>query len=166
MRLDLEFSRPHASFRTLILPALGLLALLFSLAQWQAARETRQALEADVAALQNRPAAPGTAPALPPTRQAAQASIAALLDAPWQPALGAIEAARDPRIALLAVDAQQAGRQIKLMAEARSLSDALDFVEALEARPEIVRASLTQHEIRSDSPYAPVRFHVALEWQA
>lgn len=166
MRLDLEFSRPHASLRSLILPALGLLALLTSLAQWQAARESHQTLEADVAALQNRPAAPGTAPALPPTRQAAQASLAALLDASWQPPLGAIEAARDKRIALLAVDARLAGRQVKLVAEARSLSDAIEFVEALEARPEIVRASLTQHEIRSDSPHAPVRFHVALEWRA
>jgi hypothetical protein len=166
MRLDLEFARsPRLPARALALPALGLLVLLLGVAEWQGAREANRILADEITALQDRPV---SQPAVPPQQReqhAAREAIGTMLNASWQPAFGAIEAARDKRIALLALDARLAGRQIKLIAESRTLPDALDFVESLQARPELAHASLTQHEIRTDSTYTPVRFHVTLEWR-
>ena len=171
-RLDLSFhsgGRHLGGYRLdrlgVVLLLAGALALAWAAGQWLAARASEVELASAIRQLQQRPA-----PARPVSRadsaaQAARDRIAAQLNAGWQPAFDALAATHSSKIALLSLDAVQAKRQIKLVAEARHLADAVAFVEALQQQPGILSAALTQHEILADADQKPVRFHITLEWR-
>lgn len=166
-RLDFDFhaqpSRPGKLGMALALA--GCVALGWAWNNLQAARATEAGLATRIAALeQARP----RAAAKPATRantaaDATQALVRAQLDFSWQPAFDALAAARSSKIALVSLDAVQAKSHIKLVAEARQLADAVEFIEALQQQPGIRRAALTQHEVQSDDPEKPVRFNLLLE---
>jgi nitrate reductase NapAB chaperone NapD len=170
-RLNLDFHRADR-FRldalSVGLLLAGALALAWVGEQWSAARATEAAQAGALLKLEQGSLAPK-----PPVisradsaAQAAHARIAAQLNAGWQPAFNALAAARSSKIALLSLDAVHAKRQIKLVAEARHLADAVEFIEALQQQPGVVRAVLVQHEIETDAEYQPVRFQALVEWRA
>jgi hypothetical protein len=171
-RLDLNFAsggRRLGGYRLdrlgVVLLLVGALALAWATGQWLAARTSEVKLAHAIRQLQQRPA-----PARPATRadtaaQTARDRIAAQLNAGWQPAFDALAATRSSKIALLSLDATHAKRQIKLVAEARQLADAVAFVEALQQQSGILHAALTQYEIQADADQKPVRFHITLEWR-
>jgi hypothetical protein len=165
--LDFDFhARPPRPRRLGIVLALaGVAALGWVLSTLQAARATEAGLAAQIAALEQsrpravvKPAAPADTAA-----QTAQARIAAQLAYSWLPAFDALAIARGSKIALLTLDAAQDKAQLKLVAEARRLADAVAFIEALQQQPGIRRAALTQHEERTDDAQKPVRFNVLVE---
>lgn len=167
-RLDLDFaSAPrHFSVLGIVLLLLGSLALLAAANAWWQARSEATHLSQAIGKLQQQPQPTRATTRSDTAARSAHDHIAAQLKARWQPAFEAINAARSDKIALLSFDASQAKHQLKLIAEARRLADAVAFVEALQQQPDTVRAALTQHEIREDSNEKPVRFHVTLEWRA
>ena len=173
-RLDLNFHPGGWRVGTLRLDALGLalllagaLALIWAADQWLTARHGSAELASAIRQLEQRPAPKRpVASRADTTAQAALDRVAAQLNAGWQPAFDALAAARSSKIALLSLDATQAKHQIKLVAEARRLSDAVAFVEALQQQPGVLRAALTLHEIQTDAEQKPVRFHITLEWRA
>jgi hypothetical protein len=148
-----------------LLLAGALTALAAVNAWWQARTEATRVSDA-ISAFQQQPVPTRAASRRDTAARTSHDHIAAQLNARWQPAFDAINAARSDKIALLAFDAHQTKRQLKLVAEARRLADAVAFVEALQQQPDTVRAALTQHEIREDSNEKPVRFHITLEWRA
>lgn len=166
-RLDLNFA---SSPRRFSVPGIALLLVgIFSTvvsgnAWWQARAEAIQVRQA-ISQLQQPPTPARAISRRESTARTAHDNIAAQLSARWQPAFDAISAAHSDKVALLSLDAIQAKRQAKLVAEARHLADAVAFVEALQQQPDTVRAALTQHEIRDDSNEKPVRFHIILEWR-
>lgn len=169
-RLDFDFHTAAArpSVLGVILAVAGVAALAWSANVWQAARDREAGLDLQIAALEDtvQNARPRSAPRAAPATVAAQgtqARIAAQLAWRWQPAFDALTAARDARIALLALDANQAKARLKLTAEARTLADAVAWIENLQAQPGIKRAALIQHERRADADQQPVRFVVDVE---
>ncbi len=172
-RLDLNFHPGGWRLGNQRLDGLGLalllagaLALAWAAGQWFAARDRSAELASAIRQLEQRPAPKRpVASRADTTAQAALDRVTAQLNAGWQPAFDALAATRGSKIALLSLDATQAKRQLKLVAEARRLSDAVAFVEALQQQPGILRAALTLHEIQTDAEYKPVRFHIALEWR-
>lgn len=166
-RLDFDFhpqpSRPGKLGIALALA--GVASLGWAWTNLQAARAAEAGLAMQIAALeQARP----SAAAKPAVRadtpaQAAQTRIESQLAYSWQAAFDALAAARSSKIALLSVDAVQAKSQMKLTAEARQLSDAVEFIEALQRQPGVRRAALTQHEVQADDPQKPVRFNLLLD---
>ena len=168
-RLDLNFHtagryRFDALGAGLLL--IGALALAWVAGQWIAARGTEAALASAMLKLEQRPAPKHAVSHADSAAQAARASIATQLRAGWQPAFDALAATRSSKIALLQLDAIHDKRQIKLVAEARHLADAVAFIEALQQQPGILRAALTQHEIETDTDEKPVRFQATVEWRA
>lgn len=168
-RLDFDFhtapARPALSGLVLVL--VGTAALAWSVLAWQAARDTEAGLALQIAALEKT--RPASTPRATPARLAAQETqtrIAAQLAWRWQPAFDALAAAQDKTIALVAFDASQAKAQLKLTAEARTLEDALAWIERLQQQPGVKRAVLVQHEIRTDAEQQPVRFAVNVEMGA
>lgn len=165
--LDFDFhARPPRPGRLGIVLALAGVATLGGvLNNLQAARATEAGLALQIAALeQSRPRA-AVKPATPAdtAAQTAQARIAARLAYSWQPAFDALAAARSSKIALLTLDAVQDKAQLKLVAEARQLADAVAFIEALQQQPGIRRAALTQHEEQADDAQKPVRVNILVE---
>lgn len=168
-RLDLDFHRAER-FR---LDALGVglllagaLALAWVGAQWFAARDAGAAQAGALLKLEQRPAPKRVVSRADSAAEATHTRITAQLNAGWQPAFDTLAAARSSKIALLSLDAVHAKRQIKLVAEARNLADAVEFIEALQQQPGVLRAVLVQHEIEADAEYQPVRFQALVEWRA
>lgn len=98
--------------------------------------------------------------------EASQAKILASLNYRWQDAFAALDGAASKKIALLSIDAAQAKRQIRIVAEARKLPDALDYVAQLNAQTGVRRAVLQSHEVQTDAEFTPVRFTVIAELDA
>lgn len=144
----------------------GVLALAWVTGQWLSARDLAAAQASALLELDQRPVPKPVASRADTVAQAARDRVTAQLNAGWQPAFDALAAARSSKIALLQLDAIHAKRQVKLIAEARHLADAVAFIEALQQQPGIVRAALTQHEIATDADQKPVRFQAILEWRA
>ena len=169
-RLDFDFhARPARPGKPGIVLALaGVAALGWALSNLQAARATEAGLALQIAALERaRPRAAAT-PATPveTAAQTAQSRIAAQLAYSWQPAFDALAAARSSKVALVSLDAVQAKSQLRLVAEARRLADAVDFIDALQQQPGVKRAVLIQHEVLFDDAQQPVRFSILVELSA
>lgn len=161
-RLDFDFhTRParHGKAGIVLLVA-GVAALGWVWDGLQEARATAAGLELRIAALeQSRP----RASARPERRDDTRDRVAARLAYAWQPAFDALAAARGKKIALLALDAVQAKSELKLVAEARRLGDAVEFVDALQQQPGVKRAALFRHEVQERTEQQPVRFTVVVE---
>ncbi|HQT31217.1 MAG TPA: hypothetical protein PLE48_16360 [Thiobacillus sp.] len=168
-RLDLEFHparRVRVDTLTLGVLLAGVLALAWVTSQWLDARDQAAAQAGALLKLDQRPAPKPVVSRADTAAQAARNRVSAQLNAGWQPAFDALAAARSSKIALLQFDAIHAKRQVKLIAEARHLADAVAFIESLQQQPGIARAALTQHEIETDAEQKPVRFQAILEWRA
>jgi nitrate reductase NapAB chaperone NapD len=154
-RLDLNFhtrSRYRIDAFALALLVIGALAVAWVTSQWITARNIEAKQAAALLKLEHR-AAPKRAVSRPD-------------NAGWRPAFDALAATRSDKIALLSLNAIHAKRQIKLVAEARNLADAVAFIEALQQQPGVLRAVLNQHEIETAADQKPVRFQATVEWRA
>jgi Fimbrial assembly protein (PilN) len=166
MQLDFDFharpARPGKLGAALLLA--GIAAVAWGWSALQAARATEAGLALQIAALeQTRPRPAATHSRTDDAAQAARTRIAAQLAYSWQPAFDALAAARSGKIALVSLDAVQAKSQLKLVAEARQLADAVDFIDALQQQPGVRQARLTQHEAQADAEQHPVRFNILVE---
>lgn len=164
-RLDFDFHASVSRTRGIVLLLLALAALTWAGANWRAAQATVDGLALQIVALeQARPTTPSRpASAADTTALASQREIDTQLRYSWQPAFDALARAISPRVALVALDATQAKAQLKLVAEARRLDDAVTFIDALLQQPGVRRAELLQHELQTGNPQQPVRFHVLVE---
>jgi Tfp pilus assembly protein PilN len=89
--------------------------------------------------------------------------IANELNAPWDILLGVLESAPMEHVALLSVEPIAAGRQLRLVGEAKNLSAMLTYLSYLQSKPELQRVMLTSHQIQNQ-PGSPVRFHIQAHW--
>jgi hypothetical protein len=163
-RLDFDFhARPtRMDKRGAALALAGALALGWAWNAWEAARATEAGLTLQIAALEH------DQPRASVSRVASRADdplarVETQLAYRWQPAFEAMAAARSAKIALVSLDAVQAKSQVKLVAEARQLADAVAFVDALQQQPGVRRAALFQHEVQADVDQHPVRFTILVE---
>lgn len=169
-RLDFDFharpSRPGTPGIALAL--LGAAALAWSVSNLQAARATGAGLAMQIAALEQARPHQAAKPVVQADSPAhiAQTRIASQLGYSWQPAFDALAAARSKKIALLSLEAVQSKAQLKLVAEARQLADAVAYIDTLQQQPGVKRAALIQHELRADDAQKPVRFSILVELRA
>lgn len=162
-KLDFDFharaARPGIFSLALLLA--GVIAAGWSWQAWQSAHDTQAGLKLQIAALEQTQPRKAAKPA---TRgDEARQRIAAQLAYAWQPAFDTLAAARSNKIALVSLDAVQAKSQVKVVAEARKLADAVEFVDALQQQPGVRRAALFQHEVQRAPKEHPVRFTVVVE---
>lgn len=163
IRLDFDFHarrrRPGNAAIALLLA--GVVALGAAWNALQTARMREAGLDLKIAALERTPRQAVTRPAK--AEDATEARVLAQLAYAWQPAFAALAAARSDKIALLALDGTQAKNQLKLVAEARQLADAVEFVDALQRQPAVRRAALFRHEVQADAEQRPVRVNIVVE---
>ena len=152
----------------ILLALTGIIALIGSWMSLQTARATEAGLALRIAALERAPARPAARPAThaDDTARLARARIAGQLAYSWQPGFEALEAARSHKIALVSLDAVQAKSQLKLVAEARQLADAIAYIDALQQQPGVRRVELLQHELRADDAQKPLRVTLLMELRA
>lgn len=168
-RLDFDFhARPARPGKVaLVLALAGALALGWSWTNLQAARATEAGLALQITALEQAAprAAARPASAADTATHTAQTDVAVQLAYSWQPAFEALANALDDTVALVSLDASQARSQFKLVAEARTLADAVTLIDRLQQQPAVKRAALVQHEVQTEIDQQPVRFNLLVELQ-
>lgn len=166
-RLQVDFMvRRHPSRMSWIVAAAGALAVTATLFEQRALESEAAGLELRIAAAE--PAAVARpAPADRPLAKEAL-SISQHLATPWGGVLDDLEAAsRDDgdSIALLSVQPDRESRRVTLVAEARSLPAALNYVQRLQRSHSLRHPLLDSHEVRTDSVERPVRVQITAEWK-
>lgn len=121
------------------------------------ARLERQ-LRAPTAVRAPAPASAGPGGAAPDFAQ-----LQSQLASPWDDPLRALEAHRNPAVALLAIDAQ--AQRLRLVGEARDMDAVVAWLEGLRGSPSIAAADLSGHEMRQDGDIGRLRFTVDMRWR-
>jgi hypothetical protein len=103
------------------------------------------------------------------TRNAATASaIEKQLFVPWSSLLAELEAASQDlasTVSLLEVTPDAAKHVVRITAEARTLPDALAYLERLQKSAVFRYPMLDSHELRKDDPERPIRVKLTAEWR-
>ncbi|MDA8129055.1 MAG: hypothetical protein M0Z73_10210 [Betaproteobacteria bacterium] len=166
-RLDFDFhARPSRPSLPVVLLALaGVAALAWSWTNLHAARATEAGLAMRIAALERPPvhATVRRATHAEDAARVARTRVETELAYSWQPAFDALDAARSGKIALVSLDAVQAKSQLRLVAEARRLADAIAYIDVLQQQPGVRRVELLQHEVQVDDAQKPLRVSILVE---
>ena len=86
------------------------------------------------------------------------------LNLPWEALFDAIESASTEHIALLSLQPNVGNRMLRISGEAKSMSELLDFVEALERESIFANVHLLNYKIKQDNPHRPVIFLLTATW--
>lgn len=169
-RVQLDFVRPrHASRAGVAIALFGALAALAAIGEYSMLRSEANGLEMQLAALgsvRDTSSATGAAPERGATSEARAA--ASHLATPWAELLDDLEAASQDSqssVALLSVEPDRESRRITVIAEARSLLEAIRYVQRLQQSKVVGRPLLDSHEVRTDVPEHPVRVQITAEWK-
>ncbi len=170
IQLDFAGSGRRLSPAGGVLLALGVIAAVAVLVEYRVIGERRAGLEVRVAALARaRTAAVGRSETPVDARVAASAQQAAQdLATPWTLLLSELEQASQEtkgQVALLGVEPDHAKHNVRVSAEARTLTLALAYVERLQSSRSLEYPMLDRHEIRSDDAQHPVRFELTGAWR-
>jgi hypothetical protein len=95
-------------------------------------------------------------------------TITQRLRTPWGVVLDDLEAASHDSgdsIAVLSVQPDRETRRVTLVAEARSLPAALNYLQRLQRSKSLLHPMLDSHEVRTDSAERPVRVQITAEWK-
>lgn len=164
--LDFVGAAPNRSPATgIVLFGVGLLACVGLAYEFQASLGERDSLQARLGAI----ARPHRAPTATDTRNAAVATtIQKQLWVPWSSLLVELENASQDvssTVSLLEVQPDAAKHVVRITAEARTLPDALAYLERLQKSSMLRYPMLDSHELRKDDPEHPVRVKLSAEWR-
>lgn len=170
-RLAIDFAaarRPPSASGALLL-ATGALLAAWSTLEFIARDEALATAELQRASLERRIGGrPQSARSADPEIRRLMAGAARVADeiaTPWEPLFGDIEASLDETVALLALEPNPGKRQLQLVAEAKTLADALAFVARLNATASLANARIAQQEARVSEGIAALGFRVQADWR-
>jgi len=170
IQLDFAGGRPALSLAGGLLLAASVVAAGAVLLEYRGITQHRAGLELRLAALARADAlaaAPTTTPA--DSRMLVSVQQAATdLATPWTLLLSELEQASKEtqgQVALLGVEPDHAKHNVRVSAEARTLSLALAYVERLQGSRSLSYPMLDRHEIRADDAQHPVRFELSGAWK-
>ncbi|HZO21932.1 MAG TPA: hypothetical protein VFB37_05455, partial [Steroidobacteraceae bacterium] len=86
---------------------------------------------------------------------------------PWSSLLTELESASEDvasTVSLLEVEPDPIKHVVRITAEARTLSDALAYLERLQKSSMLRYPMLDSHELRKDDPQHPIRVKLSAEW--
>jgi len=168
-RIELDLSgRRRINRRGAALLALGVTAAALVVADYWSDSARRAGLELRLADLQ--PVRTARKPDKAAQR-VAEENRAALADLtmPWSRLLRELEiASADSKdsVAVLGVEPDRDKRQVRVIAEARTLPIALAYVERLQMSEALRYPMLESHEVQLRDPQRPVRFQIKADWNA
>jgi hypothetical protein len=96
----------------------------------------------------------------------AHLKVSSQLRRPWSGLLSEIDLVSSPAIALLSVESQGQSRTLRITGDAKSMGDAVAYVNRLRQSSLIEAVYLSQHEDRLAGPVHVVRFSLDATWKA
>jgi hypothetical protein len=168
MRLDFAATESGASWSGLFMLVLGLAAGGLIVGDYQRLLASAERIEAELGRL----SAPrrGAEPARDARKQgeavARSNEVAHELSRRWDRVFLALESAKAPDVALLAIEPDPRKGVLRVTAEAKGKNAMLDYVNRLQAAQSLQRVMLESHEVMSQVPEKPVRFVVTASWVA
>ena len=170
--IDFELRRWRVTVGAWVLLALVLAAAgAWFVAAGELRKQTAQS-SSELAALQRTQARAsnvqerGVRGAITPERARSVNDAIRRLNLPWDSIFTALNAAATPQVALLSLEPDASAGVVRLTGETRSTESMLALQRRLEEQAGIVSAVITKHEVRVDSPGAPVRFWIEARWEA
>jgi hypothetical protein len=166
MRLDFAATESGASWSGLLVLVLGLAAAGLIVGDYQRLLASAERIEAELGRL----SAPrrGGEPARDARKQgeavARSNEVAHELSRRWDRVFLALESAKAPDVALLAIEPDPRKGVLRVTAEAKGKNAMLDYVNRLQAAQSLQRVMLESHEVLSQVPEKPVRFVVTASW--
>ena len=168
MRLDFAATESGASWSGLLMLVVGLAAAGLIVGDYQRLLASAERIEAELGRL----SAPrrGAEPARDARKQgeavARSNEVAHELSRRWDRVFLALESAKAPDVALLAIEPDPRKGVLRVTAEAKGKNAMLDYVNRLQAAQSLQRVMLESHEVLSQVPEKPVRFVVTASWVA
>ena len=162
---DLNFAVAHAGypvFAWLLLAAGGLASMVVA-ERYGAAQTENETLTRQAGRLE-RKLMPPVAKRAASTQKSALAERHDAAPFPWDTVLREIEIAADPRIALLSLDTDMMAARTRLVAEARTIDDALGFAARLRDTPVARRVLLLAHETKKAPAGTVIGFTLQIDW--
>lgn len=86
------------------------------------------------------------------------------LSMPWDALFREIELSVDEQITLLNVEPDTEKKEIRIIAEAKSLTAMLDYMKRMRTIALFKDAHLLNHQIQQQDPQRPVRFLISANW--
>jgi hypothetical protein len=164
--LELDFQSPQAiaPWTQRIVFAAGLALAALAVAHELEVQRLSRELKARVLAAESptgRTATTGRRPqAAADSRESRRDAIVRELALPWGKVFEVVERMANPKVTVLALQPDAKAGTVKLVAEAASQNDMLDYVKALSADQRVARVQLASHEVQTSAPGRPVRFTV------
>lgn len=168
MRLDFAATESGASWGGLLVLVLGIAAAGLIVGDYQRLLASAERIEAELGRL----SAPrrGAEPARDARKQgeavARSNEVAHELSRRWDRVFLALESAKAPDVALLAIEPDPRKGVLRVTAEAKGKNAMLDYVGRLQAAQSLQRVMLESHEVLAQVPEKPVRFVVTASWVA
>jgi hypothetical protein len=146
--------------------AFAIAAFSCSAALWEYQSSVVKAQPDDeVQAQQARPVSPASDPSLSLEHVESINQAIGRLNLPWRDLFAAIETRLTGTIALIALEPDSTTHKLKVVAEAKTSDDMVDFWQSLVEDNRFVQVTLTKHEINELDPNRPVRFVLEAQWR-
>jgi hypothetical protein len=163
--LDFAGPPPRSRGSGVVLCAIGILVCVALGYDFQAKLAARSGLEASLGLTvrPHRVVDPNAS-----HNAAAAAAIEKQLAVPWSSLLAELEAASQDvasTVSLLQIEPDVQKHVVRITAEARTLPDALAYLERLQKSPVLRFPMLDSHELRKDDPEHPIRVKLSAEWR-
>jgi hypothetical protein len=170
IQLDFAGGRPALSLAGGLLLALGVVAAGSVFLEYRSVAQHRAGLELKLAAVARADALNATPVETPADARTALSAQQAATDlaTPWTQLLSELEqASKDSQgqVALLGVEPDHGKHNVRVSAEARTLTLALAYVKRLQASRSLSYPMLDRHELRADDAQHPVRFELTGAWK-
>ena len=171
--MQLDFSRAQTRARGPALVAMGIGAIVLSLALWQSDMHAERiaGLEAELLSLGYDRAAERRRAEKPQkngeeTEERVKKANAVIrrLATPWDDVFTTIEKQNGRDVAVLSLEPDPTSAQVRVGAEARNPGAMLDYLERLRNSSILSPAILQSHQVMTEDPNKPIRFSFTASW--
>ena len=168
VRLDFAGPRLRTTVTGVVLFVFGLGAVIAASLEYRAVSGRRASFELQLAAALRRSIRDPADRVHTARLNEEAAGVVRELGTPWTAVLADLEqASRDKagEVAVLSVEPDHEKHRIRINGESRDLSNALTYVQRLQASRSLRYPMLDSHEVVADDPENPVRFVLTADWQ-
>lgn len=162
MPLGIDFSPARTDSRTLAFLAAGLIVAMIGI--WDATTRLGDLKDIQQQANKSQTTREQSVPKFTPAQVEAINQAVRQLNVPWGDLFAEIEGRMSDRVSLLSLEPDVSSQRLRIVGEAKSADDMLDFLADLGKGPALSLAILNHHEINEADRNRPVRFLAEVPW--